>query len=376
MLYRRLGKTGFNVSILGFGCMRLPVRGSKKEIDEEETFQMVGYAMDHGINYFDTAYSYHEGKSEVCIGKALKGHRDQVMLATKLPIKKVKGREDFPRFLDEQLRRLDTDHLDVYLLHGVNRQVWHKMKALGVLQFLDQIRAQGLTRYVGFSFHDDVKIFKEIVDSYDWTLCQIQYNYFDEHYQAGREGMTYAVSKGLGVVVMEPLRGGQLTDPVPAEVQSVWNEAEEKRSPAEWGLRWVWNQPEVSTVLSGMSSMGQLMENVRVADHGPGFLSKKDLSVVQKAKEIYKGMLKIGCTGCAYCMPCPNGVNIPMGFTLYNDLFMFKKPERTIKRYNMTPEQTAAHCTECGECEEQCPQHLKIIDELKTVHQTLGRSKS
>jgi len=356
--------------------MRLPVRDSKKDIDEEEAFQMVRYAMDHGINYFDTAYSYHEGKSETFLGKALKGYRDKVLLATKLPVKKVKGREDFHRFSDEQFGRLDTDYLDVYLLHGLNRPVWHKMKALGVLEFLDQMRADGRARYVGFSFHDDVKIFKEIVDSYDWALCQIQYNYFDEHYQAGREGMAYASSKGLGIVVMEPLRGGQLADLVPPEVQSIWDSAEKKRSPAEWGLRWVWSHLEVSTVLSGMSSLGQVKENIRSADDGnPDLLSEKELSIIQQAKEAYKGMLRIGCTGCAYCMPCQSGVNIPMSFTLYNDMFMFKKPERTIKRYNMTPEQMASHCTECGECEERCPQHIEIIDELKIVHQTLFRPK-
>jgi predicted aldo/keto reductase-like oxidoreductase len=387
MLYRRLGKTDFHVSILGFGCMRLPIRkskrdsgdilDSKKDIDEEEAFQMAQYAIDHGVNYFDTAYSYHEGQSETFLGKALKGYRDKVWLATKLPVKKVKGREDFHRFLDEQLRKLDTDYLDVYLLHGLNRPVWPKMKALGVFEFLDEIRADGRARYLGFSFHDDVKIFKEIVDSYDWTLCQIQYNYFDEDYQAGREGITYAASRGLGIVVMEPLRGGQLTDPIPPEVQFIWDSAEKKRTPAEWALRWVWNHFEVSTGLSGMSTLGQVRENIRVADDGnPNSLSKKELSMIRQAKEVYKGMLRIDCTGCAYCMPCKSGVNIPMNLTVYNDMFMFKNPDRSIRRYNMTPEQMALHCTECGECEERCPQHIKIIDELKTVHQTLFRSKT
>jgi len=386
MLYRRLGKTDFHVSILGFGCMRLPIRKSKrntadildpkKDIDEEEAFQMVQYAIDHGVNYFDTAYSYHEGQSETFLGKALKGYRDKVFLATKLPVKRVKGREDFHKFLDEQLRRLDTDYLDVYLLHGLNRTVWPKMKALGVFEFLDQIRANGRARYVGFSFHDDVKIFKEIVDSYDWAQCQIQYNYFDEHYQAGREGITYAASKGLGIVVMEPLRGGQLTDPIPSEIQSIWDSAEKKRTPAEWALHWVWNHLEVSTVLSGMSTLGQVKENIRSADDGnPDLLSKKELSIIHQAKEVYKRMLRIDCTGCAYCMPCKSGVNIPMNLTLYNDRFMFKNPERSMRRYNMTPEQMALNCTECGECEECCPQHIKIMDELKIVHQTLFRPK-
>ena len=253
MLYRKLGKSGLNVSILGFGAMRLPILGGSqspvdrfnpdKLIDEEKTIEMIEYAIGEGVNYFDTAYVYHGEKSESTLGKALKGYRNKVMLATKLPVMRATKRKDFYRFLDEQLRRLDTNYLDVYLLHGLNRQSWFKMKELGVLKFLDQIQADGRTRHVGFSFHDDVRIFKEIVDSYDWMLCQIQYNYYDEDYQAGREGLIYAASKGLGVVVMEPLRGGKLTSPIPEEIQAIWDSAEVKRTPPEWGLKWVWNHP-------------------------------------------------------------------------------------------------------------------------------------
>ena len=386
MLYRKLGKTDCTVSVLGFGCMRLPVRdgtGSSVDrfnpniaIDEELAAEMVHYAIDRGVNYFDTAYPYHGGKSESFLGKALKGYRQQVLLATKLLPRLVKKREDFDRVLDEQLKRLDTRYLDLYLLHGLDRQRWADMKELGALDFLDRIRADGRARYVGFSFHDDVRVFKEIVDGYDWTLCQVQYNYFDEHYQAGKEGVTYAASKGLGVVVMEPLRGGKLTDRVPKEVQAIWDSAEKKRSPAEWALRWVWNHPEVSTVLSGMTLMNQVKENIGLADDGyPNSLSPQELSIIHQVKETYKKMLTVDCTGCAYCMPCETGVNIPLNFSMYNDTFMFKDPEMNVLLYNqmLSPEQRASNCAECGECEEVCPQHLEIMDELKNVHKTLSQ---
>jgi predicted aldo/keto reductase-like oxidoreductase len=388
MLYRKLGKANLNVSILGFGCMRLPTKNSSgrgadrfdpnKAINEEETIEMVRYAIDQGVNYFDTAYPYHNGKSEPLLGIAVRGYRDKVMIATKLPVWLVKEEKDFNKFLDEQMKRLGTDYLDVYLLHGLNRQVWSKMLQLKVFEFLNQIRADGRVRHVGFSFHDDVKIFKEIVDSYDWEICQIQYNFFDENYQAGKEGLTYAASKGIGVVVMEPLRGGKLTDQIPAEVQTIWESTEKKRTPAEWALRWVWNHPEVSTALSGVSTMGQIMENVRVANEGkPNSLSEKELSIIAQVKEVYRRMLKIGCTGCAYCMPCETGVDIPSNFSLYNDMFMFKNPEINVFVYNefISPERRASACIECGKCEEQCPQHLQIQEALKVVHEALFRQK-
>jgi uncharacterized protein len=386
MLYRRLGKTDLMVSVLGFGCMRLPVlngTGSSVdrfnpnfEVDEELATRMVHYAIDRGVNYFDTAYPYHGGKSETFLGKALKGHRQHILLATKLLPRLVKNRGDFDRVLDEQLKKLNTNYLDVYLLHGLERQRWAEMKDLGALEFLDRIRADGRARYVGFSFHDDVRVFKEVADGYDWTLCQVQYNYFDEHYQAGKEGIVYAASKGLGVVVMEPLRGGKLTERIPVEVQAIWDSAEKRRSPAEWALRWVWNHPEVSTALSGMTLMDQVKENISLADDGyPDSLSPEELSLIRRVTDTYRKMLKVDCTGCAYCMPCETGVNIPLNFQLYNDTFMFKDPEMNALLYNhmLSPEQRASNCSECGECEEACPQHIKVIDELKTIHKTLSQ---
>jgi predicted aldo/keto reductase-like oxidoreductase len=386
MLYRKLGKSGREVSILGFGCMRLPIKnGSQsaadildpaKGIDEEKAIQLIHYAMDQGVNYFDTAYPYHNGKSEPLLGKALQGHREKIMIATKLPAWLVKGEDDFDKFLHEQLQRLNTSYLDFYLLHGLGRQTWSRMKELGALRFLDRILSDGRARYVGFSFHDDIRIFKEIVDGYDWALGQIQYNYLDRDYQAGREGLEYASSRGMGVVIMEPLRGGGLADKIPGELQALWDSAPEKRSPAEWALRWVWNHPEVSTVLSGMNAMAQLKENIKVASEvRPNSLSAQELALIDRVTDTYKKMLKIDCTACAYCMPCPQGVNIPQNFRLYNELAMFQDPEITFARYNrfLTPEQRAGNCAECGECEERCPQHIKIMDELKKVHPTLVR---
>jgi predicted aldo/keto reductase-like oxidoreductase len=385
MLYRKLGKTGCDVSILGFGCMRFPIVGStsavdlfdpNKPIDETAASEMIRHAIEHGVNYFDTAYPYHGGQSEVFLGTKLKPYREKVFLATKLPTWLVQGQHDFERFLGEQLKRLKTEYIDFYLLHGLNRQAWAGMKELGALDFLNQVLADGRIRYAGFSFHDDVKIFKEIVDSYDWAMCQIQYNYFDENYQAGKEGLEYAASRGLGVVVMEPLRGGKLVDRIPEEVQRLWDSASVKRTPAEWALRWIWNHLEVPTALSGMSSMAQLIENIRIAeDAEAGTLSESELQLIAKVCEAYRNMLQIGCTGCAYCMPCPSGVNIPLNFSLYNDTFMFKDEDLNFMLYNhlLTPEQRASNCAECGECEELCPQQIRIPEELKKVHSRLAQ---
>lgn len=386
MLYRKLGKYGPDISVLGFGAMRLPVVGGNKSpmdgfnpnkiIDEEETKRMIEYAVSHGINYFDTAYPYHTGKSELVLGKCLKPHRDKVYLVTKLPPRFVQTEADYDRLLDEQLKKLDTSYLDVYLLHGIGRPSWTQLKALNVTSFLDRIQKDGRARLVGFSFHDDVKIFKEIVDSYDWAVCQIQYNYYDENYQAGKEGLTYAASKGIGVVIMEPIRGSKLAYPVPKEVQALWDTAKVERTPAEWALRWVWNHSEVSIALSGMSTMNQLIENVRVAAEGrPNSLTQEELSLITKVKETYKTKFRVNCTGCAYCMPCETGVNIPGVFAAYNELFAFDDSEMSLMRYNimLPPEQRASNCAECGECEEKCPQHIPIREELKKAHEMLYR---
>jgi predicted aldo/keto reductase-like oxidoreductase len=245
---------------------------------------------------------------------------------------------------------------------------------MGALKFLDRILADGRVRHVGFSFHDDIKIFKEIVDSYDWEMCQIQYNYYDENYQAGRAGLNYAFEKGLGVIAMEPLRGGRIVDRIPDEIQSVWDTATVKRPPVEWAFRWLWNQPGTAMALSGMSNMAQVLQNVDLAGEAEAnSLTENERNIIIEVTAIYRRMMKVDCTSCAYCMPCPHGVNIPMNFSLYNDMFMFKDPELNIMLYNymLPPEQRASACTECGECEEVCPQHIAIIHDLKAVHETL-----
>jgi uncharacterized protein len=381
MLYRKLGKKGPEVSVLGFGCMRLPIldaTGSAtdifdptKPVDVEQATQMVEHAISRGVNYFDTAYGYHGGQSETFLGKVLKEKRGRILLTTKLPVWLVQKPGDFDRLLEEQLARLDTSYLDFYLLHALGRKLWGCVRELDILHMLDKARADGRIRQVGFSFHDDVRSFKEIVDAYPWDICQIQYNYFDRDFQAGREGLQYAAAKGIGMVVMEPLRGGRLTERIPEEVQALWDRAPVRRSPAEWALRWVWNHPEIALVLSGMSTMGQLQENLDIADHArPESLSDEEIAVIDNVTEVYRSKLKIPCTSCAYCLPCPHGVNIPLNFSLYNDTFMFKDADLSIMLYNhfIPAENRASGCTACGTCEERCPQHIKIVEELQKVH--------
>lgn len=386
MLYRKIGKTGKKASVISLGCMRLPMLEQKdppkdfferqRAVDEEKALEMIDYAISNGINYFDSAYMYHAGNSELILGKGIKGKRDDVIITTKSPVSMIQKHEDFDRILDEQLARLGTDHLDFYLLHGLNKDAWEKAKELNALDFLDKIQKDGRAEYVGFSFHDKTDVFKGIIDSYDWAVCQMQYNYFDEHYQAGKEGLQYAASKDIGVIIMEPLRGGRLTQRIPDRVRKIWDSAETKRNPAEWGLRWVANHPEVSVVLSGMSSMDQLKENIGMADNfTPGNLSSDEIEIISSVSDAYRELMKVDCTGCAYCMPCPNDVNIPMIFSIYNDYNMFNDEEICSMIYNgmIGPSQNASNCAECGECEEKCPQHIEIIENLKIAHDTLFR---
>jgi uncharacterized protein len=387
MLYRKLGRTGGEVSNLGFGCMRLPIKDGGAgadhsrlaDVDEDRSIELLHSAMDQGVNYFDTAYSYHGGKSEGVLGRAVQGRREKVMLTTKLPVWLVETAESFDRLLEEQLHRLGTSYLDFYLLHALDGALWQKVSELGVLKFLDRIVAEGKARRVGFSFHDDLAVFKKIVDSYSWDVCQIQLNYLDRNYQAGQEGLRYAAAKGLGVVIMEPLRGGTLTNPVPAEVSDVWDSAAKKRSAAEWALAWLWDQPEVGTVLSGMNSAAQLRENIEIASRVTPFsLSAGEAAVIDRATETYRGLFKIGCTDCGYCLPCPQGVDIPRNFTLYNDVLLFHNASTSRMLYNgmMASSERASSCIECGECEKLCPQHIPIPAELKNVHAELGAEKT
>jgi len=366
-------KSGKEVSILGMGCMRLPMadKNDSKSIDESKATEMLRYAIDQGVNYVDTAYPYHGGESEPFVGRALRdGYREKVCLATKLPSWAIQTHEDMDKYLNEQLERLATETIDFYLLHGLKRDRWENLKNLRFTEFLERALRDGKIGYAGFSFHADREIFKEIVDGYDWTFCQIQYNYLDENFQAGKEGLEYAAQRGLGIIIMEPLKGGKIVENVPESITKIWDEAEIKRTPAEWGLRWVWNHPEVSVVLSGMSSMEQVEENIRSAKQGYAHsLAEQELKLINRVKAEYKRRIKVDCTNCGYCMPCPNGVNIPDCFGRYNTAFMFENFEEMKKNYNMFIKEPnrASRCVSCGECEEKCPQNIPIREKLQDV---------
>ncbi|MBS3750276.1 MAG: aldo/keto reductase [Anaerolineales bacterium] len=378
MKYRSFGNIDWQASALGFGCMRLPTQdGEPGAIRENEAADMLHYAIDHGVNYLDTAYPYHDGQSEPFLGRVLQGkYREKVKLATKLPCWEVEEKGDFDRLLDEQLKRLDTEQIDFYLLHALNKKSWKKMHSLGVLSWLEKARSSGRIAHIGFSFHDEFPVFKEIIDAYQgWEFCQIQYNYMDVKYQAGKKGLQYAADRGLAVVIMEPIRGGRLVDP-PEAVQSLWKKAPIQRSPAAWALHWLWNQPEVSLVLSGMSAMSHVRENVAAAERSQvGLLTQEEQELVREVREAYQALSLIPCTQCEYCLPCPNGVNIPRILQIYNDSIMYDKPEYGIKGYNnwIPEEKRADQCEVCGECEEKCPQGIAISEWMEKIHQELAR---
>lgn len=375
MKYRKFGKCDFEVSALGFGCMRLPIiNADEKQIDEEKTISLIRYAIDNGVDYIDTAYPYHKGSSELVVGKALKdGYREKVKLATKLPTWLTNSYEDFDKYLNEQLEKLQTDHIDMYLLHALNKKSWANLLKLDIFKFIESALSDGRIKQIGFSFHDDLGTFKEIVDAYDWNFCQIQYNFLDVNYQAGTEGLEYAASKGLAIIVMEPLKGGKLSQTPPISIKELWSSAETLRTPAEWALRWIWNRPEVTTILSGMNSMEQIIENVKTADSAlPKLLSNEDLDLVNKVKLQYNELIKVQCTACNYCMPCPAGVNIPKNFTLINEASMYNEYDKQSLAYNnLTLKERAVSCVECGKCEILCPQHLEIRKHLKEVNEAL-----
>ncbi len=380
MLYRTMPKNGDRLSVLGFGCMRLPAKEGR--IDEQRATRQVRYAIDAGVNYIDTAWPYHAGESESFLGRALAdGYREKVRLATKLPSFLAEKPEDLDRFLNTQLSKLKTDHIDYYLLHTLTGALWDHLEALRVRDFLDRAKSDGRIVNAGFSFHGTAEDFIRIVDAYPWEFCQIQYNFLDEEYQAGTKGLEYAASKGLGVIVMEPLRGGNLGLPeAPPAIAGIWAESPTRRSPAEWALRWVWNHPQVTVVLSGMNEEAHIDENLRLAGRAsPGSLTTEELALVKRAAEKYKELMKVGCTGCGYCMPCPAGVAIPACFEVYNKMHLFGNTQEALYMYAMRMSGIlrkgnsgyASQCIECGQCLEKCPQHLPIPALLKTVVEEL-----
>jgi len=375
MLYRQLGSTGEKISILGFGCMRLPVlNGQYDKVDFDRAIPLIRDAIDKGVNYLDTAYPYHNGQSETVIAEALKeGYREKVFIADKLPSWLIQKREDMDYYLQEQLKRLQTEQIDFYLLHSIKEDYWTSLKSLGVLEFLDDALADGRIKYTGFSFHGEIELFFDIIDSYEWDMCQVQYNIVDANYQAGIEGIRYASNKGVGVVIMEPLRGGTLVKTVPREVQDIWDQAPIKRSPAEWALKYLWDLEDIDTVLSGMTRNEDLEENLKIADMGySNSLLPEEKDIIKEVRLAYKERIEVNCNQCGYCMPCPSGVNIPGNFQQLNYAHMFKDVENSRMNYYMLlkEDERAPSCTECGECEKLCPQMVPIQKTLKRVIET------
>ncbi len=376
MQYIKFPKLNIKVSKFGMGCMRFPKKkndAGKSITDELESIKMIQYAVKNGVNYFDTAYAYKD--SEAILGKALnEGLREKVFIATKSPLWIVEKPEDFDTYLDESLKRLHTRYVDFYLLHGLDKDSWKKVKKLKLLDKLDTAKKEGKIIYGAFSFHDDLKLFKEIIDSYNWDMCQIQLNFMGEYYQAGVEGLKYAASRGIGVVIMEPLLGGLLAEYVPPDIVEKWNDSGIKRIPAEWAFRWLSGFPEATIVLSGVSTMEQLKEDIKIFEKEfPKLMTEKEIQAFGEVKKLYERKLKVRCTGCSYCMPCPSGVNIPGVLWNYNSAFI-GDPAISKERYESwfcKNKTDASQCIECGQCEKTCPQHITIIDELEAAHKYL-----
>lgn len=373
MQYVPFGNLGFDVSRLGFGSMRLPrvQQGEKAAPDVERSVALIRSAIDGGVTYVDTAYPYMGGESEKIVGLALKdGYRERVKLATKLPCWAVKTRADMDRLLDEQLNKLQLPYVDFYLVHALNRDRWEQMSALGVRAFLDGAVRDGRIRYPGFSFHDEYPVFRTILLDYDWQMAQIQFNYLDIDYQAGLKGIRLARARRVPLVVMEPLRGGALAAPS-ADIRAIMERYPQRRSPVDWAFRYAGNFAEVATILSGMSDEDQVADNLRIFDDvRVGALTEADKRLIACLRAAYKKRMPIGCTGCEYCLPCPQGVRIPRVFSAYNEANMFDALERFPRRYRelIDREQDGGRCVRCGLCEKQCPQHLPIRDWLQTVH--------
>jgi predicted aldo/keto reductase-like oxidoreductase len=382
MQYRKFGKLDWPVSALGFGCARFPVIAEDySRVDEAEAIRMLHHAIDHGVNYLDTAYNYHGGNSERTVGVALRGaYRDQVKLATKLPCWLVETLEDCDRLFNEQLDRLQMETVDLYLLHGLNGHPngWPKMRDLGVIQWAEGLVAEGRVGHLGFSFHDRTSVFREIVNAYDgWAMCQVQYNYMDVDTQAGIQGVQYAASKGLAVVVMEPLLGGQLAN-LPPAVGQVWKEAGIERTPVDGALQWLWDQPEVSVVLSGMSAIEQVEQNLASASaSGTHALTDVEREAVVGMREAFQSKRGIPCTQCRYCMPCTKGVDIPFNFYLYNFGLMYDRANYPRMFYHdaLSEEARASACVQCRECEKRCTQQILISELMPQVHAVLGEDQ-
>lgn len=384
MQLREVGKTGAKVSPLGFGMMRLPMKdGGQAEaltpadkVDVEESIKMLRHAIDNGVNYVDTAFNYIGGMSEKITGMALEdGYREKVYLATKSPTWMYKSEDDFDSLLAKQLQRLKTDYIDFYMLHSINGGSWKRCLKYGAVEAIKKAKADGRVKHIGFSFHDDYDLFEEVLNAADWDFVQIQLNYYDANYQAGVKGLKLAAERGMGVIVMEPLRGGFLVD-VPSKVQEAFDEAKNKRTPVEWSFDWLWNLPEVSTVLSGMGTLEEVDQNIASAQKAAvGMMDADDLAIIEKAKEAFSSYEVVPCTGCNYCVEyCPEKIAIPYNFNAYN--LEFLKDLDAAKAYYQSEVtkfgKDASNCTSCGTCESICPQHIEISTIMPTIDEKLG----
>jgi len=377
MKYREFGNTGVKVPALGMGCMRLPViNGDMNNIDEDAAIKLIRQAIDGGVTYVDTAWGYHGGNSEPLVAKALAdGYREKVQLATKLPVWLVEQPSDLDKYLDLQLEKLQTDHIDFYLMHALNAKSWKNIKENGVFDFIPKIKKDGRAKLVGFSFHDKYEVFEDIVTSYDWDFCQIQYNLLDEDYQAGLKGLKLAAGRGLGIIIMEPLRGGGLTANIPENIQQAWDSILPKRTPADWSLSWLWNQKEVGVILSGMTEPWHVSENIEIASRsGVNTLNTQQNDQLMKVRDLYHERIIVNCTQCAYCMPCPHGVNIPGCFQFLNQGSMLNNWDEGKRLYNILVKnvQKASNCIACGECLEKCPQQIPIPEMMEIVVEKFG----
>ena len=370
MNYRK-DRYGNDVSILGYGCMRFKRSGGHVDLDKAEREIMAAY--NSGVNYFDTAYIY--PGSEAALGEIVErnGIRDKINIATKLPHYLIKERAHFEEFFSEQLARLRTDHIDYYLMHMLTDvATWERLKELGALEWIEEKKRSGAIRQIGFSYHGGSDMFCKLVDAYDWDFCMIQYNYMDENSQAGRRGLTYANSKGLPVMIMEPLRGGRLVNNLPDNAKKIFAGYKKQYTPVQWALRWLWNQPEVTCVLSGMNSEEMVADNVNTASTvSEGELSADDEAMLQSVVKAINSKMKVGCTGCGYCIPCPKNVDIPGCFAAYNRRYSdgwFVSLKEYFMCTGLRKTSTAAsNCVGCGKCKKHCPQGIDIPEELKNV---------
>lgn len=380
MRYRKFGKLDWEVSALGLGVMRMPVKdGDHGVIDEDRAGEIIRRAIDGGVNYLDTAWNYHRDNSEGFLGRFLAGgYREKVRIATKMPCWLVEKPDDFDRFFHEQMERLQVDHIDFYLLHALQRDWWDKMKDFGYLEWAEEKMSRGLIGHLGFSFHDKYPLFRRILEDYDnWTLAMVQHNYMDEEKEAGTSGISLAREKGLAVIAMEPLRGGELAKEPPREVKKVFQETLPGRTPVEWALRWLWDQEDITMVLSGMSSPEHVEQNISLAGAThPGCLGEEEREAIERVRELYLSRAPIGCTDCRYCMPCPEGVAIPFIFDYFNIAEMYDDIRLARAGYAfIDAENRADRCTGCRRCEEHCPQHLPIADLLVKCHGFLSGEK-